>query len=229
MYESSPVTGSPTLLPDESATVGNESGICDSMRSIRFCSPFCASDPRTTAPTLADEAVRINRRRSHPRGARDSLGKCLRSHWLLTCHSMTRAIAMPTSEPMHGAAIETHVEPVRSDALSAPKKLKTTIAPMRGEGDLLLNDPLINETRMSTITIPTRRAVLSFVPNHSIANSLSQRGVRSINELPTASIGEATLPSAATTMPVVTASAPATRPTNAEIFRLGLTCSPAED
>ena len=118
--------------------------------------------------------------------------------------------------------MDTQVDPLRSDALSAPRKLKMTIAAISGLGDLLLNDPLTSETSMSTITIPTRRAVLSFVSNQSIANSLSQRGVRSMNELPTASIGDATLPSAATIIPVVTARAPAISPTRPEILRLGV-------
>ena len=142
---------------------------------------------------------------------------------------MMSAVASPINEPMHGAAIDTHVEPARSEALNAPKKLKITIAATRGEGDLLLSEPLISETRMSTITIPTRSAVLSLVPNQSIASSLSQRGVRSINELPTASMGEATFPSAATTIPVVTAMAPATRPTSADNLRLGVTSRPPGD
>ena len=133
-------------------------------------------------------------------------------------------MVMPTIEPTHGAAMDTQVDQLRSDALSAPRKLKMTIADINGLGDLLLNDPLTSETSMRTMTIPIRMAVLSLVPNQSIANSLSQRGVRSINELPTASIGDATLPSAATIIPVVTARAPEIIPTRLEIFRLGVRC-----
>jgi hypothetical protein len=54
-----------------------------------------------------------------------------------------------------------------------------------------------------------------------MAKVFNQGGVRSINELPTASIGEATSPKAATNIPIVTAIPPDTKPTIAPRRREG--------
>ncbi len=67
----------------------------------------------------------------------------------------------------------------------------------------------------NTTTIPVRSTSLSLVPNCSMAHSLTHRGERSMTSLPTASIGETTSVIAATSMPKVTASAPATTPASA--------------
>ncbi len=72
--------------------------------------------------------------------------------------------------------------------------------------------PTINEAMASTTMIPVRSANLSLVPNHWIASSFNHGGARSMNSLPTASIGDTTSRIPATSMPVVTATAPATSP-----------------
>jgi hypothetical protein len=135
--------------------------------------------------------------------------------------SSNLALMIPIMAPTIGARIEAPFDPSRSLADRAPRKAKIRIALISGLGDVTLNDPAISATAISTITIPTRRAVLSLVPNQSIARVFNQGGVRSINELPTASMGEATLPRAATNIPIVTAIPPDNKPTIAQWRRDG--------
>lgn len=171
------------------------------------------------APTAAD--ARMKRRRSQPKGTRDGDGVLAASQLFVNMLSSNTALAIPIVAPTIGARIEAPFDPSRSLADRAPRNAKIIIALISGLGDVTLKDPAISATAISTITIPTRRAVLSLVPNQSIAKVFNQRGVRSINELPTASMGEATVPRAATNIPIVTAMPPDNKPAIAPRRREG--------
>ena len=177
--------------------------------------------PATTAVAPTAEVARIKRRRSQPKGTRDWDGVLAVSQRFVSMPSINTALAIPIVAPRIGARIETPFDPSRSLADRAPRKAKIRIALLSGLGDVTLNDPATSAMAASTITIPTRRAVLSLVPNQSMAKVFNQCGVRSINELPTASMGEATPPRAATNIPIVTAMPPDNKPTIAPKRRGG--------
>ena len=203
------------------ATGGNESGRWDSVERTRCNSLLWPMSPAVTAvaPTTAD--VRMKRRRSQPRGTCDGDGVLAANQRFVRVRSSNMALMIPIMAPMIGARIEAPFDPSRSLADRAPRKAKIRIALISGLGEVTLNEPAISATAINTITIPTRRAVLSLVPNQSIAKVFNQRGVRSINELPTASMGEATAPRAATNIPIVTARPPDNKPTIAPRRREG--------
>ena len=102
----------------------------------------------------------------------------------------------------------------------------STDADDRGNGrNALRGSPRSSAAMPRTETMPIRRASLSLVPNHWIASSLSHGGTLSMNSLPTASMGETTSMIPATSMPTVTATAPATKPGIAPYRRGAWRCS----
>ncbi|NDH48815.1 MAG: hypothetical protein EBX99_13500 [Acidimicrobiia bacterium] len=126
---------------------------------------------------------------------------------------------MPMMAPTRGATTETALDPGRSAADSAPTTAKAAMPMTRGHEVRRLDEPRTSDTTARTRIIPTRNAVLSLVPNQSMANSFNHRGVRSMNEPPTASMGDGRLAIAATSIPAVTATAPLTRPATAAAQR----------
>lgn len=177
--------------------------------------------PTVTAVAPTAELARTKRRRSQPKGTCDGDGVLAASQRFVSMPSSSTALAIPIMAPTIGARIEAPFDPSRSLAERAPRKAKITIALTSGAGDLTLTDPAMRAMAASTITIPTRRAVLSLVPNQSMAKVFNHRGVRSINELPTASMGDATSPRAATNIPIVTARPPDNKPMIAPSRREG--------
>lgn len=189
------------------------------MRRNRSDSPRRATAPRTTdeAPTAA--VVPMKRRRSQPEGTRDSRGRWASNQLVRVRSNSGIAASDPTSAPTTGAMTDQAFEPGRSAAASAPTTAKATMPIDIGRMWRRLATPRAIEVPARTMTMPTRKAVLSLVPNQSMANSFNQRGVRSMNELPTASMGEGRSASEATIIPEVTAMAPLASPATAAAQR----------
>ena len=120
---------------------------------------------------------------------------------------------IPASAPTSGGRMSSAWPVGRCTATTAPSTPNPPIPRTPIHGRRYANAPISNPSSPITINMPTRNAVLSFVPNWSTAKFFSQIGVRSMNSAPTASRGDCTLrKSPATKSPTPSASVAATRP-----------------
>ena len=165
--------------------------------------------PATIAAAAAEPVDTRKRRRSQPSGARDGPGVSM-----LGCDGWISQMSsgMPTAAPSTDGNAAPMDSPGRCHAASAPINPNAAIPITPTSLWRAAKKPTISAAIPRTAMIPTRSARLSLVPNQSIANVLSHGGMRSMNSLPTASMGETTSMMPATSMPMVTATAPATSP-----------------
>ena len=196
---------------------GRDSGV-----ELRISEILLFSSLFATALNIADIntdllVAEINRRRSHPRGARDSPGVSIgRSCWEIKVEnfeSTQHPIAAPNSD---GIKAITDCEG-RFEETAPPNKPNTAIIARprfrlrRAIAPLMRARPAIVEI------MPTLSTTLSLVPNSWIAKIFSHFGVWSMNSEPTALIGVSTLSRTAINVAAETAipadSNPAIRPT----------------
>ncbi len=187
--------------------------------STRRRSSNRARPPATNAAAATDPVETRNRRRSKPSDARDGPGVSMLPAG--AGRTSQRSTGMPTAVPTSGGSAADADSPGRCSAASVPTSPITPIPTAPASGLRTATTPTISAAMASVTTMPTRSAILSLVPNHRIAMSFSHGGTRSMNSLPTASIGETTSMMPATSIPVVTATAPATRPARAP-YRRGI-------
>ena len=177
-----------------------------------------ASPPAVVAATAVAPLAAKNRRRSHPSGARDSPG-------ISIGRRRTRRSA-PRRRPSRRARSASR-HPLPRRACRRPETAPTTPKapiPMPPGGCAWASTPGPPRRWPAPPRFRCAAPACRWCRTASIAHSLSHRGERSMTSLPTASIGETTSVIAATSMPMVTASAPAGNPRKCTVG--GRRCGP---
>src|SRR5262245_34142418 len=201
-----------------STTSARESAALKRLARRRPAAPVRAATP-ASAPSTAPELRKNWRRSVAPSGvSAAAAGDGARRWWI------SQSAPMPASAPTTlGRATWTGAPVRRLNAAHAPIAPKTaTPATPKANRRRSAITPTTAAYRPRKIAIPINSAGLSFVPNVSMANSLTNGGAASIRRSPTSSTGERhERLSPASSSATASATAATTRPVSAPRVREG--------